>query len=51
MKQFILCLMVLLVVDVIFGLPVTKNEETKTEEKDEHHEQNSEDVAVSCLIL
>lgn len=46
MKRFILCLIVLSLASAIVGLPVTKTEKPKTDEKTEEHE-NSEDVAVS----
>lgn len=44
MKQFILCFLLIAVVNVVIGLPVTKNEEKKSEEAPE---QQAEDVAVS----
>lgn len=48
MKRFIVCLIVVSLASAIFGLPVTKNEKTKTEEKVEE-EPNKEDVAVSII--
>lgn len=48
MKEIGLCLVTVLVVNIVFGLPVTKNE-AKDDEKDEN--QNKEDVAVSGIYL
>lgn len=44
MNEIGLCLVAVLVVNIAFGLPVTKNEAKDDENKDENH--NKEDVAV-----
>lgn len=46
MKQFTLFLVIIVLADFTFGLPVTKVEEKKEEEKEEKHEELGDDIEV-----
>lgn len=50
MKQFTLFLVIVVLADFSFGLPVTKVEEKK-EEKSENHEETSADIEVKLIVI